>query len=472
NATPLAGASRLQSAPMLRAYLQSLSPRRLPLMTRPSYRQEMFTAATYPAVLAMIEGGVVGIIAVKVFNVSAMVFAAIVASSNFANLTSFLWARLARGRRKVASIVSMMLGLLLCVTLISFLPRTDAGGGQLALLVIIARCLQTGIITLRSTVWRMNYPAHLRAQITGRIALFNAVLLAVIPMAAGALLDHNADTFRYIYPATVLLALVGVIAYSRIRLRGERELLKYEKQPDARPLPHGAPDPLYEYDPKASRPTFWSVLKQDKLFRQYMLWQFVNGTAAMMGDAVLVYLIARLTQGMHDEFLISNSLTTALPVIMVVITLPLWARLLDRLHIIQFRARHGSLWVLVQLITWLGAMFASLWILAISRLIVGIARGGGMLAWNLGHNDFADRRMVALYMGIHVTLTGIRGAIAPFVAIILFTGKIDLFAGVKLELPWLHIEHHLFLVTAALSLWAEIGFIRLGRSMGVSGKKQ
>ena len=318
----------------------------------------------------------------------------------------------------------------------------------------------------------MNYPAHLRAQITGRIALCNAVLMAGIPMTGGALLDANPDMFRFIYPATVLIALVGVFAYARIRLRGEKELLKYEITPDAQPQPHGAPEPIYEYDPKASRPTFWSVLKQDRLFRKYMLWQFVNGTAAMMGDAVLVYVIATLTEGMADKFTVSNFLSTALPLILATVTLPLWAKMLDRLHIVQFRARHGSLWVMVQVITWFGAMFGSLWILAVSRIVVGIARGGGMLAWNLGHNDFADRRMVALYMGIHVTLTGIRGALAPFIGIIRYTGGIELYADFAINLPWLHIGHHVFLVTAALSLWAEIGFIQLGRSMGVSGKKQ
>ena len=462
-------------------FLGNIHPRMLPPMTRQSYRHEIVTALTYPASLAMIEGGVIGIVAAKIFHVPSMVFAAIVASANFANLTSFIWARLSRGRRKVPLIVMLQVCMLLCVGAIALIPTQppDADGVaqgssplMLAALVIMARCMQTGIITLRSTVWRQNYPAHLRARITGRIALSNSVIIGLLPVLAGDMLDRNPESFRIIFPATMLISIIGVIAYSRIRLRGEKELLKYEIQPQATPQPHGESATIYEYDPQASRPNFWTVLRNDKLFRGYMLWQFVNGTAAMMGDAVLVYLIADMTQGMANEFKISNLLTTTLPLTLAVITMPLWARYLDRVHIIEFRARHGAVWVITQLGNWFGAMFHSLPIIGVARVFNGIARGGGMLAWNLGHNDFADRRMVSLYMGIHVTLTGIRGAFAPFLALILFTGNIQFTSKITLELPWLKMGYHVFLLTAALSMIAELGFIRLGKTMGKGASKR
>ena len=451
---------------------KSLHPHLLPPMTRQSYRHELVTALTYPASLAMIEGGVVGVLSAKLFHVSPMLFAAIIASANFAHLTSFIWARLSRGRPKIKLITILQIVMLLCVGAIGFLPTDGPGPVLLAGLVILARCVQTGIITLRSTVWRQNYPAHLRAQITGRLALSNSIIIAIVPMIAGDLLDRNPESFRFIFPATMLISAIGVLAYTRIRLRGERELIKYEIRPEAIPQPHGESRAIYEYDPKASRPNFWTVLRKDKLFRSYMLWQFVNGTAAMMGDAVLVYLIAELTLGMANEFKISNFLTTTLPLILAVITMPIWARYLDRVHIVEFRARHGAVWVFTQMGNWLGAMFHSLPIIAVSRVFNGVARGGGMLAWNLGHNDFADRRMVALYMGIHVTLTGIRGAFAPFLALILFTGRVDFSPWFAVELPWFKMGYHVFLVTTALSLMAEIGFIRLGRTMGDSAKKR
>ncbi|MFM7806968.1 MAG: hypothetical protein ACKPEA_03445, partial [Planctomycetota bacterium] len=44
------------------------------------------------------------------------------------------------------------------------------------------------------------------------------------------------------------------------------------------------------------------------------------------------------------------------------------------------------------------------------------------LAWNIGHQDFAPPERDAEYMAVHVTLNGIRGLIAPFLAVGLYEG--------------------------------------------------
>ena len=95
--------------------------------------------------------------------------------------------------------------------------------------------------------------------------------------------------------------------------------------------------------------------------------------------------------------------------------------LLDRVHVAQFRARQSLLWVVALILTMLGAVLGSILWLAISRIVMGIARGGGSLAWQLGHNDFAKPDQLSAYMGIHVTLTGVRGAIAPLSGMLLYS---------------------------------------------------
>ena len=50
----------------------------------------------------------------------------------------------------------------------------------------------------------------------------------------------------------------------------------------------------------------------------------------------------------------------------------------------------------------------------------GVAFGGGVLAWNLGHHDFSNVSASPAYMGVHVTLTGIRGLIAPSLGVFLY----------------------------------------------------
>ena len=141
-----------------------------------------------------------------------------------------------------------------------------------------------------------------------------------------------------------------------------------------------------------------------------------------MGETVVVYIVAELTHDRPFDYLTSIALTTAIPMLLATLALPRWARYLDRVHIASYRATHAGMLTVIFLITWLGVSQGSLWIIAVARILIGISRAGGILAWNLGHNDFADRRLVALYMGIHVTLTGVRGVIFPFLGILLLNG--------------------------------------------------
>lgn len=414
---------------------------------------------TFPVALALVEGSVVGVLATKAFGVSAIQFAALMAAPMFANITSFGWAYLARGRRKVLVINMMQLALLTTVALIAALPTDGLGPGLLTGLIVVNRCVQSGIITIRSVVWRHNYPRAVRAVITGRLVLLNSLIMSVVPLACYAILDLNEQAFRVVYPMGAIAGLIGVWSFSKIRMRRERELLHYETSAAAKPLPHGDGAPIYEYDPDQTISTVWSVLKQDRLYRLYQSFQFILGGACMTAEVVAVYIISEMTSGMKSEYFISIAMTMALPMVLTTATLPAWARYLDRTHVVRFRSWGGWFWLAAHVFLYAGAAMGSLWVIALSRVFVGIGRAAGILAWNLGHNDFADRRMVAIYMGIHVTLTGVRGMIGPFLGMALYIGwaahgPLPAFEGMK---------YHLFAITITGVLIAQAGFIWMRR---------
>lgn len=457
------GASLREVLDHVKAEVGSIAPRHQPFMTRASYSRELVNAMTFPVAMAMVEAGVVGILATKTFTVSKPLYATMMAAPMFANLTSILWARLARGRSKIRVICALQCAALLTVVAVAMLPQDRLGQFLLTGLVVLARCLVTGIVTLRSTVWRMNYPRQTRARITGKLALINTGIFTIVPLAGFALLDVNPQAFRFVYPISAVIAAIGVTAFSRIRIRGEREMLRFETTSHTPPRPHGTPGPIYEYDPVQGPANFWTVLRHDHVFRRYMTWQFAAGFSNMMAGTVFIYLIAELTVGKSFEYALSVILTTALPMAFTLLTLPVWAHFLDRVHIVEFRAFQGWFWIICQMGYWLGAAILSMPILALTRVVEGTQRGGGMLAWNLGHNDFADRRMVAIYMGIHVTLTGVRGAIAPFVAMALYGGwdqDVLFWAGLKVP-AFPGIKAHVFLITTVIAVIAEIGFLSL-----------
>jgi hypothetical protein len=204
------------------------------------------------------------------------------------------------------------------------------------------------------------------------------------------------------------------------------------------------------------------VLREDRVYARYQACQFLIGVANMMIEAPLIYLISNQLQA---SYTVSIALTMAIPLGFSLLTLPLWAAYLDRVHISEFRARHSWIWVLSQAVTWFGALQGSLLWLGAGRVLLGMGRGGGALAWQLGHNDFAKPENVGLYMGVHVTLTGIRGAFAPFVGMLLYVG----WASQKLPGLGLHLSGfegiggHTIGVACLIGTLGTLGYWRLHR---------
>ena len=469
----------------LPAMVRSFLPQSQPWIARHSYRWELVQAMTMPVAFSLVEGSVVSVLAKKAFGVGPFAFAALMAAPMFANLTSFGWTRLSRGRRKAPFLAVLCLASLLCVAAVATLPTTELGGVLLVLLVIATRCLMAGIITVRSVVWRHNYPRRLRATVTGRLWLITTLLLTVAPLGAYYVLDRSEQAFRVAYPAAALIGVVGALAMARVRVRGEKALLRFEREATARPQRRGERAPLYEYDPRSPRvtkPTFWRVLREDRFFRRYMAWQFLVGVCFMSCETLAVLAVANLTDALPNEYLLAILLTTAIPMSMSVATLPIWSRFLDRISIVRFRVRQGGFWITMAVAYFVGASLAhrgelalGLAVIAVGRLTAGLARAGGMLAWQLGHNDFASRHMVSVYMGIHVTLTGVRGATAPFVAVLLYDGWESgalRWLGVPSVPAFAGLGPPVFLLLLGGIVVALVGFARLDRAMTRAGRHE
>jgi hypothetical protein len=420
------------------------------------YRRERIGEIFFPVATAMMQGGFIGVIAAKIFQVHPAVLALVSAAPMFGNVSSYAWARLAHGRRKIPFIVGLQACFLVLVAGIALAPVSAVGVWVLAGCLIASHLVLGGIVTLRSLIWTLNYPRDARGRVTWRLSVLATLMITLVSGVGGLLLDANAESFRLVYAGGALAALVGVIAFSGVRLVGEERQLALERGEE-----------LEQRDPDAQagpRPSAWRVLRQDPLYVRYQTWQFLLGVSNMLIEAPLIYL---LTIELGASFTQSIGLTLVLPMGLSIVTVPFWAGYLDRVHISEFRSRHSWLFAASQLLLWLGAANASLGMIAAARCILGLARGGGILAWQLGHNDFAAADRVGLYMGIHVTLTGIRGAFAPFLGMLLYVGwepvVVPLF---RVALPGFSgVGSSLMLAATCLSFVACTGYVSLHRSV-------
>ena len=410
-------------------------------LARTSFRWEKLTECAFPTTLVLLEGGVVGVIAAKIYQVSPLTLAIISAAPMFANLSSFAWNRVASGRPKVGLACLLQVGILLCVLAVAIAPINDTGAVVLVASMIISRILVAGLVTIRSVIWSLNYARSKRAQATGQLQMIASLVTVIIASAVGPFLDHYPDGMPWLYAMGVLAGLIGIAFFRRVTVIGEAEHLQNESEASSQ---------------RRQSVSFVTILRTDRRFAKYQMSMFAAGFGNMLIEAPLILLI---TRELAASYATSIALTMVIPFTISLVSLPLWARYLDRVHVAQFRARQSLLWVVALILTMLGAVLGSILWLAISRVVMGIARGGGSLAWQLGHNDFAKPDQLSAYMGIHVTLTGVRGAIAPLLGMLLYSNL----GGISGDGAWV------FALAAFICGLSGLGFNNLYRQMKRDG---
>jgi len=430
-----------------RAYL-SFHPSSVSALARHNYRRELVSTMFFPVALGAVEGSVVGVI---VKNAYAGVVpplwlnyavGLVVAAPEFANLTSFLWAAVGHGRRKVALINALQGIAILMVWVMAAAPRTVAGLVMLAAAMVVGRIAISGVLTLRTVVWRANYGRSERARATGKFATIQVLVLAGAALAVGAGRDSSDAVLRGLLVAAGLIGAVGVAAYHGIRVRHERRQLRAERADHVHQRPGLSPMSILR------------TLRADPAYARFMLAMFIFGSGNLMVTAPLVIVL-------RDQFklgsLWSVAIISGIPYMVMPWVIPLWARLMSAHHVAGFRARHSWAFVAGQTAVFVGAAMHSLPVLFVAAAIQGIAGAGGAIAWNLGHLDYAPPHRATEYMGVHVTLNGLRGILAPLAAVKIYTW---------VDARWPGQGFWVFGISVMLCVVGAVMFVSLSRGIG------
>lgn len=419
-------------------------------ISRANYRRELVSVAFVSVVVACISGGVMAVIAKKAFGAGDLVITLLAGSEAISNISSLFWTRLLHGRDRVKATVILQCCTLACALTIALAPFNNAGIGMLLAGTLLARTFLTGIISARADLWRANYPRHDRGRITGKLTVLATLITGVFAFIIAAAMDlpgTGGNAFRPIYALAALAGLIGVVSFSGVRWRGRVAHLR-----DERSHPHagGAIE-----DQRGAR-AMLAVLKRDRDYRRFMVAQFVLGAPNIAITPIFVIALKdQFSLGYTQSILLTGVIETLAPIFAI----PMWARLLDRMHIIRFRAFHSWVFVLANFLMAGAFMLQSVPLLYACKIILGIAFGGGMLAWNLGHHDFAKRGLATLYMGVHVTLTGVRGVFAPFVGLLLYAPW-SVSVG-ETRFAWAGLGEWTFALLSTVSALGALMFVRL-----------
>jgi MFS family permease len=375
------------------------------------YRRELLPWALSGCTLGLVEGATAAVLVKRGFadlappEVVNLAVAFVSGSPALANMTSFLWANLAHGREKVRLLTWLLAAFGVVVGVIGLSPRASSGLAITLLSVLFARVIWAGVLTVRAAVWTANYPREILAQTTGRIVIATSLGMAATAALAGIVLQTRPRYASLLYIAAGIAGVAAAWLCRRVRVRRSFRLQQAERS-------ELGGSEVFSFS------VMREVLRTDPQYRQFMTWMALYGAGNLMigGQLVIIF-----TDSLHIPAPQQVGMLTIVPLLCMPLFTPVWARFFDARHVIDFRAR--QCWSLVAAMSVvIAAVFLRypplLWF---SALLFGISTAGANLGWNLGHNDFASLGKVQQYMGVNVTLTGMRGLIAPPLGAIVYT---------------------------------------------------
>ena len=375
-----------------------------------AFRREIASWALLGLTLGLVEGATAAVLIKKTFANAAspwivnLAVAFVSGAPALSNVVSFVWANLAHGRARIGLMVALQAGFAILVGLLGVAPRALGGLAFAVASILIARVVWTGLLTVRAAIWSANYPRQAIGRYTGRIVIVSSLAVAAAAAFAAWTLSSGRIDSRWLYGGGAAAGLLAAWLYRAARVRREFALLAEENAAVGRSEPF-------------SLGMLFEILKRDPHFREYMFWMGIFGGGNLMLTSQLVVIFS---EHMHLAPGLQIGLLSVVPLASLPLFVPFWARMFDDGHIVVYRSRQG--WSLVFAVATLtfGTWFQSLPLLWVGALLLGVAYAGSNLGWNLGHNDFASVGRAQHYMGVHVTLTGVRGAIGPPAGILIY----------------------------------------------------
>jgi hypothetical protein len=375
-----------------------------------AFRREIAPWALLGLTLGLVEGATAAVLIKKTFATAAspwlvnLAVAFVSGAPALSNVVSFVWANLAHGRARIGLMVGLQAGFAMLVGLLGVAPRELGGLAFAVVSILVARVVWTGLLTVRAAVWSANYPRSALGRYTGRIVIVSSLAVALAAALAAWTLDRGAFDSRWLFGGGAAAGLLAAWLYRAARVRREFALLAEENAAAGRSEPF-------------SLGMLFEILRKDPHFREYMFWMGVFGGGNLMLTSQLVVIFS---EQLHLSASLQIGLLSVIPLGLLPLFVPFWARMFDRVHAVEYRARQS--WVLVAAVVaiTLGAWLHSMALLWAGALLLAVAYAGSNLGWNLGHNDFASVGRAQHYMGVHVTLTGVRGAIAPPAGIVIY----------------------------------------------------
>lgn len=400
----------------MQRWLDFLRTDDLPLLTRRNYRYEFQHMLLWAVVLGAVEGEGASVVAKKTFSGSDLLVTVVWQIPNAVFVLNILWGVLLRGRRRLPAYATLVVASVAILATVCLIPSDPVWGGWIfATQLALVNFFVSGIVVLRASLWRANYPRTHRARISGRITTIRTLVTLLCVGALGMLFDLHSQLYRVVYAAVALVGLASLYPLMRMRVRGEKgERRRVRSQLAAARRGGGGRGVL------GGLREMIGILRSDRVFATYMVGQFLIGTSNYFTGPLINMTVAG---DLGFGYLMSAVLLVQLPAVMQLLAIRWWAPYYDRVGLLRYRVVNTLFWTGTMVVLCLAMLLLSqpalavrhvgIGVLVIARLMHGVCTGGGTIAWNLGHLQYAPEHQTELYMAVHVMLTGVRGLVMP-----------------------------------------------------------
>lgn len=259
------------------------------------------------------------------------------------------------------------------------------------------------LIPAQNSIYQKNINQNRRAKVYGYTISLGMLVSVIVTFVGGRLLDIREESFRYILMLTGICGFLSCAVLSLIRIQ---EPLFENCKREALSLKKIVLEPIHR--------TF-KLLKENKPFAAFERNFSIYGMGfIMMTPVIPIYMVDKLQLSYTNNFLAKGILSQ----VGMLLLSPMIGKIHDRMHPFKFiSASFGMLMVFPILFVlsslWQGNSLASVVIVFIAYTFFGIAMAGINVAWNMSSIYFAGKEDASIYQSVHVTLTGIRGLVAP-----------------------------------------------------------
>ena len=301
------------------------------------------------------------------------------------------------------------------------------GGARLfAVLVGLAFVVRVFPRVAEMNMYRIVYPVTHRGSAVGWLKAVAAVSAFTVTMIGYWWFSFQPGMYWLVYWLVAGLLVAGAISYSQIPVSRRNIFARADRVSPSRAFVEG-----------------FSIFVSD---RRFLLYQIGFSLAGFANHMAMIYVAEVLTEdvlaarsvaaaaggspaagawGLSDTVIV-GFVFAVVPVVLIMLSAPLWGRFLDRVSPMTGRSIFNTLQAAAYAFHGYGAATRQIWPFIVGSAVHAIGNGGGAINWLTGSLYFATPERISLYNAIHVGLTGLRGLIAPLVGWYLIAETIDL----------------------------------------------